>query len=196
MGGIGIADQKGIFPKGSTFLPLSLSLSLLRDIFGRLCALHPLIRKKSSRRGSPLMVVPRCHGYLHASNKRWLRGSRLLLPLRGGKKRKRVAKFSFPLAAFLRDSVSPPLLLLLLLALHHSFSLSPFPRALDNGFEVCVARIQDAWIKERNSGGKKGITGTGVFFFFSLFSFFFLLRWKWYVLAKWWTLQGPRIFAR
>lgn len=34
----------------------------------------------------------RCHGYLHASNKRWLRGSRLAQ----GKKRKRVAKFYPP----------------------------------------------------------------------------------------------------
>lgn len=72
--------KRKFFPKARA----SFFLSSLRDIFGRLCALHPLIRKKSSRRGSPLMVVPRCHGYLHASNKRWLRGSRLLLPLLGG----------------------------------------------------------------------------------------------------------------
>lgn len=59
MGGIG-RGSKGNFSQ--RLPPLSL---FLRDIFGS--ALHPLIRKKSSRRGSPLMVVPRCHGYLHAS---------------------------------------------------------------------------------------------------------------------------------
>lgn len=75
-----------------------------------------------------MVVAPRCHGYLHASNKRWLRGSRLLLL-------GRVKRGSLN-SLFLSPRLSSRL---------HSFSpLSPLSLlSLDNGFEVCCPRCFD-----------------------------------------------------
>lgn len=102
-----VDGSKENFPGSSLFPPWYLKYD----------ALYPLIRGELATGLLP-MVVPRCHGYLHASNKRWLRGSSTLAQ---GKKRKRVAKFSFPLAALLRDP--------LLLSPFAPFSSSFFPCA-------------------------------------------------------------------
>lgn len=120
--------KRKFFPKAPLFRPSFPPLPT-RDIFARLCALYPLIRKRENARGSLAMVVaPRCHGYLHASNKRWLRGSRLLLL-------GRVKRGSLN-SLFLSPRLSSRL---------HSFSpLSPLSLlSLDNGFEVCCPRCFD-----------------------------------------------------